>query len=159
MPQLEDMQRTLGWCLLGLLLTYVLINVIGFISPLWALWWHEEPSKAGSLLHFWRPIAGWFSILFLAGSWHLSKTVRSTVARIGVLAMGALVVVAEVGSGFALRDVDQAESEALAHQLEALDIVASAYLGFAALVFIALIWHSVRQSNNSFKPNPLRGSA
>src|SRR3546814_12192730 len=38
MLQLQHVQRALGWCLVGVLLTSVLLNDLGFVSPFWGLW-------------------------------------------------------------------------------------------------------------------------
>ena len=102
MLQLKHVQRALGWCLVGLLLTYALINVIGFASPFWGLWRHPgDPGASLSLLHSWQPITPWFSICFAVAAWHLARTVRATVARVGIVAMGVLVPVAHIGSSYA----------------------------------------------------------
>src|SRR3546814_10270113 len=57
MLQLQHVQRALGWCLVGVLLTYVLINAIGFVSPFWGLWRRPgDPGASSSLLHAWQQI-------------------------------------------------------------------------------------------------------
>src|SRR3546814_6784594 len=61
MLQLRHVQRALGWCLVGLLLTYVLINAIGLVSPFWGLWRHPgDPGASSSLLNAWQSITPWF---------------------------------------------------------------------------------------------------
>lgn len=160
MSQLKHVQSTLGWCLIGLLLTYVLINVIGFISPFWGYWLHpEDPYASRSLLRVWQPITPWFSICFAVAAWHLALACQSTAPRVCIIAMGALIPVAHIGSSFARRAMEQVGSPVSSPLPGAMNMLANAYLGLAALVFIALIWRVVRQSNNSLKPNPLRSTA
>lgn len=160
MLQLQHVQRALGWCLVGVLLTYVLINAIGFVSPFWGLWRRPgDPGASSSLLHAWQQITPWFSICFAVAAWHLARTVQAMAARIGILAMGALVPVAHIGSSFARRAIDEAGSPVSPALPAAMDVLADAYLGLAALVFVALIWRAVRQSNRSLESNAMRGSA
>lgn len=160
MTQLKHVQSSLGWCLIGLLLTDLLINVIGFVSPFWGVWRHPgELYVSRDLLHFWQPIVAWFSICFVVAAWHLARTVRSTVARIGILAMGVLVVAAEVGSGFARRAMEQADSPVPPQLPATINVLAGIYLALVAIAYTALIWRAVRQSNSSLESQPLRGPA
>lgn len=159
MSQLKHVQSALGWCLIGLLLTYLIINVIGFISPFWGHWLHpEDPGASLRLLHLWQPITPWFAVCFAVAAWHLAMTCQAIAARVCIIAMGALVPVAHIGSGFARRAMEQAASPVPPQLPAAMNMLANAYLGFTALAFIALIWRAVRQSNNSFKPNLLRSA-
>src|SRR3546814_14004069 len=73
--------------------------------------------------------------------------------------MGALVPVAHIGSSVARRAIDEAGSPVSPALPAAMDVLADAYLGLAALVFVALIWRAVRQSNRSLESNAMRGSA
>lgn len=160
MSQLKHVQSALGWCLIGLLLTYVLINAIGFISPFWSYWRHPEDLYGRlSVLHFWQQITPWFAVFFAVAAWHLALTVQSTVARICIIAAGALIPVAFIASSFARRAVEQATSPVPPQVPALINMVANAYLELGGIAFIALVWRAVRQSNNSLKPNPLRGSA
>src|SRR3546814_18821756 len=85
MLQLQHVQRALGWCLVGVLLTYVLINAIGFVSPFWGLWRRPgDPGASSSLLHAWQQITPWFSICFAVAAWHLARTVQAMAARSGI---------------------------------------------------------------------------
>lgn len=104
MPQMKDVQSTLGWCVVGLLLTQALINVIGFASPFWGQWLHDgDPEASHNLLQFWQPVTPWFSACFLVAFWHIAKTVGPIVARIGVITLGGVVVAVEIGSSLARR--------------------------------------------------------
>src|SRR3546814_17678403 len=88
MLQLQHVQRALGWCLVGVLLTYVLINAIGFVSPFWGLWRRPgDPGASSSLLHAWQQITPWFSICFAVAAWHLART-RSEERRVGKVCVG-----------------------------------------------------------------------
>src|SRR3546814_20952670 len=108
MLQLQHVQRALGWCLVGVLLTYVLINAIGFVSPFWGLWRRPgDPGASSSLLHAWQSFTPWFSICFAVAAWHLPRTAQAMAARIGIVVLGALVPVAHVGASFARRTLDQ----------------------------------------------------
>lgn len=147
MQQLKHVQGALGWCLVGLLLTYALINVIGFASPFWGLWRYPgDPHASHGLLHFWQPVTPWFSICFVVAAWHLVKTVRATVARVGIVAMGVLVPVAHIGSSYAGLAMAQADAAATPQLSAAVVMLAEAYLGLAALAFVALAWRAVRES-------------
>lgn len=160
MLQLKHVQGALGWCLVGLLLTYALINVIGFVSPFWGLWRHpEDPGASLGLLHSWQPITPWFSICFAVAAWHLARTTRSMVARVGIVAMGVLVPVAHIGSSFASRAVEQTGSPVPPPLPAALDVLANAYLGLAALVFVVLVWRVVRRVNGLLESQAGRGPA
>ncbi len=157
MSQLKHVQSTLGWCFVSAMSTYALINLIGFASPFWGLWrYPEDPYAWRSLLTFWQPITVWFSIFFVVAAWHLSKLVETIFARIAVLLVGALVMVAEIGAHFARRAADLAGSDERTLVLKSLNTIAGGYVGLAALVAIALLWRAVRQSNSSFKPSPHR---
>src|SRR3546814_12493511 len=98
MLQLQHVQRALGWCLVGVLLTYVLINAIGFVSPFWGLWRRPgDPGASSSLLPAWQQITPWFSICFAVAAWHLARTVQAIASRSGLLAVGSLGPVANFG--------------------------------------------------------------
>lgn len=156
---MRHVQSTLGWSLIGFLVTSVLINVIGFISPLWGQWMHPDDLYASlDLLHLWQPITPWFSVCFVIAAWHLAMTTRASAARVCVIAMGALVPVAYVGSSFARRAMAQADSPVPPQLPAAISVFATAYLWLAALVFLALVWRAVREANNSLEPSTLQGS-
>lgn len=150
MAQLKHVQSTLGWLLIGLIVTYASINVIGFISPFWGQWLHPgDPHASNDLLQFWRPITPWFSVCFVIAAWHLAMTLRSIVARVCVIVMGVLIPVAEIGSSFAQRATNHADSVNSPQATFFLDTLVNAYLGLAALIFIVLVWRAVRQTNKS----------
>lgn len=133
MQELRHVQGALGWTLLGLLLTGVLINLIGFASPFWGLATEPgSPDASRSLLAFWQPIVPWFSALFVVAAWHLAMTTRTLAARAGVLAMGVLVPVAHI--------------VAAARPQSTTALLAEAYLALATLAFVALAWRAVRRS-------------
>src|SRR3546814_19294613 len=70
MLQLKHVQRALGWCLVGVLLTYVLINDIGLVSPFWGLWRRPgNPGASSILLHAWQQITPPSSISFAVAPW------------------------------------------------------------------------------------------
>src|SRR5690606_26097942 len=118
----------------GLLLIFLLPNIVGFVSPFWAYWAHPGDLHASrNLLHFWQPVFPWLSAFFLVAAWHLSLTFQSTLARVGVVVLGVLIPVAHVGASFAHRAMQQADTP-VPSQLPAIAaVIANAYLGFAAL--------------------------
>src|SRR3546814_18038248 len=109
MLQLRHVQRALGWCLVGLLLTYVLINAIGCVSPFWGLWRHPgDPGASSSLLHASQSITPCFSICFARAAWHLASTAHALPARLGLVVVGATVPVAPVDARVARRSIEPA---------------------------------------------------
>lgn len=155
MEQLKHLGSAIGWCLMGMLLTSLLINIIGLISPFWGHWMHpKDLSASRDLLKLWQVITPWFSVCFAVAAWHLAMAYQSLVARIGVIAMGALIPVAHVGSSFAARAMEQETSGASYRFLATINMLANAYFGLAALVFIALVWWVVRQLSESLQCAP-----
>lgn len=160
MSQLKHIQSTLGWFLVGLLMTYVLINIIGFVSPFWALWMYPEVSDASrNLLDFWQPITPWFSVCFVVAAWHLSLTARAMVARVCIVVMGVIVPIAYIGSSFTSRAIEQTEPLVATKLPAIMNILSNAYLGLATIIFISLIWRAVRQTNNTFTQKLVNASS
>lgn len=157
MSQMKHVQSALGWWLIGVLLTQVLINLIGFISPFWAHWQHPGDLYASrDLLEFWQPITTWFSVAFVPAAWYLAKAFRSVVARVCIIALGVLVPVAHIGSTFAQRAMMQDPS--LPHQLSSVVFAFGLiYTELATIAFIVLVWWVVRRCNDSIG-KPLRES-
>ena len=153
MPQLKHLQSALGWSLIGLLLTYVLINIIGFASPFWGLWRHPGDIHAShNLLRAWQPITPWFSVLFVVAAWHLAMTTRSMIARAAIVAAGFLVPVAHIGSRVARRAMEQAGPTTPFSLPATVDLLGSAYIGFAGLLFLFLVWRAIRMCNRALGP-------
>lgn len=145
MQRLKHVQGALGWSLLGLLLTYLLINVIGFASPFWGAWMHPDaPDASRALLETLRPIVAVFSLCFLVAAWHLAMTARSVAARLGIVAMGILVPAAYIGATFARRALAASDAPIPPQEWAVIELACSVYLGFAALVFLALAWRALR---------------
>lgn len=158
MSQMKHVQSALGWWLIGLLLTQVLINFIGFISPFWNLWLHPEDHYGSrDLLHSWQPIATWFSIAFVPAFWYLAKAFESVVARVCTIALGVLVPMAHISSTFAQRAMMQADPSVPRQLSGTVYMFADMYVWLAFVVFIALVWWAVRQANHSIG-KPLRES-
>jgi|GEM_PF-1628687 len=82
---IEYVENALAGVILGLIGTVVLVNILGFISPIWVAWSYEtvEESVAHSrdVLEFGRTIGPWFSLLFLYGAWQLAQTQRTIIGR------------------------------------------------------------------------------
>ncbi|MCD9006262.1 hypothetical protein LDO31_08445 [Luteimonas sp. XNQY3] len=139
MTHLVHLRRAVGWLLVALLATVALVNLIGFLSPFWGHWRHPgDASQSRALLDAVAPWTAVLSLLFLLPAWHLSRTLASPLARGAVLAMGALVVVADV---MVLR-VAQASGDPVVAQL--VSSLAAAYPFVAFLVFIWLVWRALR---------------
>ena len=139
MTHLVHLRRAVGWLLVALLATVLLVNLIGFLSPFWGHMRHPgDASQSRVLLDAVAPWTAVLSLLYLLPAWHLSRTLASPFARGVVLAMGALVVVADVWvlSLAPLRD------DSLVAQL--VSSVAAAYPFAALLVFIGLVWRALR---------------
>ena len=58
------LQKALKLFLLGWLLSPVLINLIGYISPIWAIFVLEDGLRSNELLSFFQPYVPLVSILF-----------------------------------------------------------------------------------------------
>ena len=73
---MEHLTKALKYFLIGILLYPVLINIIGFMSP----FLHETLNgdyvgpDAIIFLSFFQPILPFFSLFYLLGAYHLSKT-------------------------------------------------------------------------------------
>lgn len=146
----RHVERALGWALAGLLLTHVLINAIGLISPFWGALLHpDEPRVSMDLLEAWQPVTPWFSICFAVAGWHLAGAARSAVARVGIVALFALVPVAIIGASFARRAIEQAGTPIPPQGPALFNMVGGMYAGFAAIAFIALAWLAIRRTNRS----------
>ena len=145
---LRHLEGALGWAIVGMLLTYGLVNLIGFISPFWAAWRHEAYyTESLTLLHAWQPITPWFSLCFLVAGWHLALAMRSMLARVAVFAVYALVPVAMIGSRFAQRAVQQADTPVPPQLPAVFSMVAGLYLALALMAFLALAWWTLRRTN------------
>jgi len=57
-------QKSLKLFLLGLLLWLVFINLVGFISPFWAIFILEDGMRSNELLRFFQPFVPLVSIIF-----------------------------------------------------------------------------------------------
>lgn len=139
MTHLAHLRRAVGWLLVALLATVLLVNLIGFLSPFWGHMRHPgDASQSRALLDAVAPWTAVLLLLYLLPAWHLSRTLASPFARGVVLVMGALVVVADVWvlSLAPLRD------DSLVAQL--VSSVAAAYPFAALLVFIGLVWRALR---------------
>jgi O-antigen/teichoic acid export membrane protein len=66
-------QKSLKLFLLGLLLWPVFINLIGFISPFWAIFILEDGTRSDELLRFFQPYVPLVSIIFAMSLIFLSK--------------------------------------------------------------------------------------
>ena len=149
-PPLRRLQSALAWSLIGLLLTYGLINLIGFISPFWAVWRYPGDLHASmNLLHAWQPITPWFSLCFLVAGWHLAMAMRSLPARAAVFVLYALVPVAMIGSSVARRVMEQAGTPSPPQGPAIFNMMAVAYLAVTAVTILALAWWILRRSNRS----------
>lgn len=145
---LRRLQGSLGWSIAGLLLTYGLINLIGFVSPFWAAWKYPGDLYASrNLLVAWQPITPWFSLCFVMAGWHLAMAMRSLPARGAVLVVYALVPVAMVGSSIARRVIEESGTPVPPQGSLIFAMMAGAYLAFAAITFLALAWWTLRSSN------------
>jgi len=143
MPHLVHLRRAVGWCLVAVLATAMLLNVIGFVSPFWGLWRHpDDPAQSRALLHAARPWVTGLSALFLLPAWHLSRTLVSATARGVVLVMGALVVIADV----AALVTERAHSDPWTATVFArvVSSLAAIYPFCAFVVFTWLVWRALR---------------
>jgi hypothetical protein len=139
MTHLLHLRRAVGWLLVALLATVVLVNLIGFFSPFWGHWRHPgDASQSRALLDAVAPWTAVLSLLFLLPAWHLSRTLVSPLARGVVLAMGALVVVADVMVLLATKVGDDPVVAQLVSSL------AAGYPFAAFLVFLWLVWRVLR---------------
>ena len=146
----RHVQAALGWALAGLLLTRVLIYFIGFVSPFWGVW--RYPGKlyvSHNLLEAWQPITPWFSVCFAVAGWHLAMAMRSLPARVGVVAMYALVPVAVIGSSFARRAIEAADAPVPPQGPALFAMLSGSYLMFATVAFVGLAWWSIRRTNQA----------
>ena len=57
-------QKSLKLFLLGLLLWLIFINLVGFISPFWAMFILEDGMRSNELLRFFQPFVPLVSIIF-----------------------------------------------------------------------------------------------
>lgn len=152
MPQLKHVQSALGWSLVGLLLTVVLLNAIGFVSPFWGLWRSPGDVDASrDLLRAWHPITPWFSILFAVAGWHLAMTMDNRVARVAVMALGVLIPVAHIGARLLGGTVEQAGSGPMPLSA-AIALFGDGVASLAGLVLLALAWRAVRLCNQALGP-------
>jgi len=139
MTHLVHLRRAVGWLLVALLATVVLVNLIGFFSPFWGHWLHPgDAAQSRALLDAVAPWTTVLSLLFLLPAWHLSRTLASPLARGVVLAMGALVVVADV---MVLLAAQVGDDPVVAQLVSSL---AAGYPFAAFLVFLCLVWRALR---------------
>lgn len=93
--KIENIKRSITWVLLGLLGVFVFVNVLGALSPFWALWRYETAEEAAShsrdLIEMARAITPWFSLLFVVAAWHLGKAAKTKIGRWIVVAFGVSV--------------------------------------------------------------------
>jgi hypothetical protein len=129
---IEYVERALAGVILGLLGTVVLVNILGFISPIWTAWRYEaaEESLAHSsdVLEIGRTIGPWFSLLFLYGAWQLAQTQKTTIGRWMITLVGALVPATFIGEVF--------------YDIWANPLIGTLFYGFqflSLLLFLALI--------------------
>ena len=130
--KIENIERSITWVLLGLLGTVVFVNVLGALSPLWAVWRYETAEETVShsrdLLEMARTIGPWFSILFVVAAWHLGKVSKTPYGRWIVVAFGVIVSGTFIGE--------------LLFDLPFDSLVWSVFFGFqfvSLLVFLALV--------------------
>jgi hypothetical protein len=130
--KIEYVEKALAGVILGLLGTIVLVNILGFISPIWVAWRYEtvEESVAHSrdVLELGRTIGPWFSLLFLYGAWQLAQTQKTIIGRWTITLVGALVSATYIG-------------EAL-YDIWANPLIGNLFYGFqflSLLLFLALI--------------------
>ena len=95
LSEFESIEKSITWVILGLFGTFILVNILGFLSPLWAVWRYETAeetlSHSGDLLQMAREIGPWFSFLFIVAAWHLGKIAITPYGRWVVVAFGVLV--------------------------------------------------------------------
>lgn len=93
--KIGNIERSITWVLLGLLGTIVFVNVLGALSPLWAVWRYETAeetlSHSRDLLEMARTIGPWFSTFFVVAAWHLGRVSKTPYGRWIVVAFGVLV--------------------------------------------------------------------
>ena len=93
--KIENIQRAITWLLLGLLGTFLFVNVLGALSPLWAAWRYETAeqtlSHSRDLLELAQIIGPWFSCLFIVAAWHLGKVAKTPYERWFVVVYGVTV--------------------------------------------------------------------
>ncbi len=139
MTHLVHLRRAVGWFLVALLATAVLMNLIGFFSPFWGHWRYPgDTTQSRALLDAAAPWAAGLSLLFLLPAWHVSRTLGSPFARGIVLAMGALVGIADLLLLWAAHGID----DSLVAQLVA--SLAAGYPFVAFVVFLWLLWRALR---------------
>ncbi len=138
MPHLVHLRRAVGWCLVALLATGVLMNLVGFFSPFWGHLRHPgDPTQSRALLDAVTPWAAALSVLFLLPAWHVSRTLASPLARCVVVLMGALVLVADLALVWAFNGI----GDPMVARLVA--SVAAGYPFVAFIVFIWLLWRGL----------------
>ncbi len=99
--KIETIETSITWVLLGLLGTFVFVNVLGALSPFWAVWRYEVAEETVShsrdLLEMARAIGPWFSFLFVVAAWHLGKVANTPYGRWIVVAFGIFVSATFIG--------------------------------------------------------------
>src|SRR3546814_11972985 len=117
-----------------------MLNGIGFFRPFLGLWRRTgDPGASSSLLHAWQQITPWFSICFAVAAWHLARTVQEMAARIGILALGALVPVAHICSSFARRAIDEPCHPVTPALPADMGVLGDAYPALVTLVFFSFL--------------------
>ena len=93
--KIKSIENSITWVLLGLFGTFILVNILGFLSPLWAVWRYETAEEtlghSRDLLEMARVIGPWFSFLFIVAAWHLGKVAVTPYGRWIVVAFGVFV--------------------------------------------------------------------
>ena len=93
--KIESIRRSISWVILGMLGTLLLVNVLGALSPFWAVWRYESAEQSLShsrdLLELAQVIGPWFSSLFIVAAWHLGKVAKTPYERWIVVVFSVIV--------------------------------------------------------------------
>jgi len=99
--KIENIERSITFVLLGLLGAFVFVNVLGALSPLWAVWRYETAeetiSHSRDLLEIASAIGPWFSFLFVVAAWHLGKVAKTPYGRWIVVVFGVFLSITFIG--------------------------------------------------------------
>ena len=130
--KIENIEKSITWVLLGLLGTFLFVNVLGALSPLWAVWRYETAEETFShsrdLLEMAQVIGPWISFLFVVAAWHLGKVAKTLYGRWIVVVFGVFVSGTFVGE--------------LLFEIPFDSPISSVFIGFqfvSLLVFMALV--------------------
>jgi hypothetical protein len=137
MAPLEKTRRSLGWFILGYLLTTVLITLLAFLSPFWATVRYtataDRLDHARDLLTVGRPLTAFFSVCFVVGAWHLAGTARSLPVRVALVCLALVLFLSHMLPLF----LDSPARDFVSFGRDFIEM-------FAVVAFTSLVWRNLR---------------